>query len=89
MRKKHYEAIASIILFEKRRPLGHDEWHKIPEYISKALADYFEQDNPKFNRARFLEDCGVESHCNTCDCGRVASLKEIGHHDDCSIYKTY
>jgi len=80
MRKKHYEAIASIVKlnFDGTQPV-----------LARDLADYFEQDNPKFDRARFLEACGVESHCNTCDCGRVASLKEIGHHDDCSIYKTY
>jgi len=28
--------------------------------ISFLLADYFEKDNPRFDRDRFLEACGVE-----------------------------
>jgi hypothetical protein len=29
--------------------------------IASATADIFEQDNSRFNRAKFLKDCGVES----------------------------
>lgn len=66
MTKKHYEAIAAVILFEKRRPLAHDEWLKIPEYIAVALADYFATDNPKFDRARFLQACGIDQIKEDC-----------------------
>ena len=52
MTKKHYEAIASIVKlnFDGTQPV-----------LARDLADYFEQDNPKFDRARFLEACGVET----------------------------
>jgi len=54
MTKKHYEAIAIII-----QPLT--TWNeKDAQYIANELADYFQTDNPKFNRTRFLEACGVE-----------------------------
>lgn len=49
MKKKHYDAIAAIVKKYER----HAEW--IPE----KLADYFEVENPKFQRAKFMEACGV------------------------------
>ncbi len=50
MTKKHYEAIAAIL-------------KKAEEYgasVPHMLADFFASDNPKFDRARFLQACGIE-----------------------------
>lgn len=50
--KKDYEAIAKLL-----RP--YSEAEKVPPFsIACALADYFAQDNPHFDRARFLAACG-------------------------------
>lgn len=50
MTKKHYEAIASAIKTS----------HNL-ETATKKLADYFSTDNPKFDRTRFLQACGIET----------------------------
>jgi len=54
--KKNYEAIADCIEYRLCARDNH------PHEIAKRLADYFAQDNPKFNRIKFLEACGIE-HC--------------------------
>lgn len=64
MKKKHYELIARI--FNKNI---HDKDPKMAEVrysgntIAKAMAQQFadvlSKDNPKFDRAKFLEACGV------------------------------
>lgn len=51
MTRKHFEAIAEII-------------RAIPEDVSRStaahdLADYFETQNPLFDRRRFLIACGL------------------------------
>lgn len=66
MTKKHFEAIAAIILDERPATL----WGMTDDYsdgnrdgiktIAERLADYFATENPQFNRARFLAACGVE-----------------------------
>jgi len=56
MTKKHYTAIAEVI-----KP--YTAYHPANLYakpIAENLAYYFAQDNPRFNRTRFLEACGVE-----------------------------
>lgn len=60
--KQHYEAIAKIIKQEI-------EWSESYQtegvrtntckHIALDLAQYFESDNPRFDRKRFLEACGV------------------------------
>jgi hypothetical protein len=57
MTKKHYEAIAKAFYAYIATNTGAN----IARPIAKDLADYFAQDNPKFNRSRFLEACGIES----------------------------
>jgi hypothetical protein len=65
MTKKHYEAIASIIEY-----YAHDT--TVYNALANRLADYFAQDNPKFDRQRFLKACGIEvdkhsgGYCNEC-----------------------
>ena len=44
--KRHYEAIAEVLM-------GCDRY----EDIESGLADLFEDDNPRFDRDRFLEAC--------------------------------
>ena len=64
MTKKHYEAIAGIIkdlhsmnseLHENGRGYRKDAL----KAVSSELSDYFQTDNKNFNRARFLEACGI------------------------------
>jgi hypothetical protein len=55
MTKKHYEAIARII----RHYIESCQISKECEVLDE-LADYFEQDNPRFLREKFLKACGVE-----------------------------
>ncbi len=60
--KKYYEMVAGAL---------HDAHTRFPEVRpdaaqqseddAHALADVFERDNPKFDRARFLKACGVAS----------------------------
>lgn len=52
--KKHYEAIADCIEYRLCAKDNH------PHKIAERLADYFATENPKFNRAMFLQACGIE-----------------------------
>ena len=55
MTKKHYERIAAILHIARTSvPKHNHEW-----WIAENLADYFATDNPKFDRARFLQACGI------------------------------
>ena len=60
MTKKHYEAIAKELLFYNA---GRDK--QVIERIANSFADYFEQDNPRFDRSRFLEACGIDTKSQT------------------------
>lgn len=51
MTKKDYEAVAKII--REVRSLPMPEAYKV-ECIAGRLADVFQKDNPRFDRARFL-----------------------------------
>jgi hypothetical protein len=58
MSKKHYEAIAAIILAElKISDVGEK---LVIEHLSEKLADYFKDDNPQFSINRFLVACGLK-----------------------------
>ena len=57
MTKKHYEAIAAAFHAYIATGTGVN----IARPIAKDLADYFATDNPKFDRARFLQACGIET----------------------------
>lgn len=63
MTKKHFEAIAAILNSFYIVPRG------VPSRaleaaavsgIAEEMADLFAQENPRFDRARFLKACGVE-----------------------------
>ena len=48
MTRKHYQAIAELI------SRGVD-----PVELVHLLSDIFEEDNPRFDRAKFLKACGL------------------------------
>ena len=66
--KKHYETIADALAHEMRYISGvfgnsqqqrqHDMCETVREVADK-LADRFAEDDPLFNRERFLNACGV------------------------------
>lgn len=61
--KKDFVAVAAVI-----KSIGHRQFHKpdfadgvdaAREYIARDLANLYAQQNPRFDRARFLAACGV------------------------------
>jgi hypothetical protein len=69
--KKDYVAIAAIIASEQEPVMPQDissediAVHQALEnkrfLVARRFADYFERNNPRFNRERFLTACGVQS----------------------------
>lgn len=62
--KQHYKAIAEIIdsNTQHKGPPQNDIDEGVRrggKYIALALADYFPDDNPLFDRQKFLEACGT------------------------------
>jgi len=58
MTKKTYIGTVGIIR-EARRNINNDKYDKrdTVDSIRTALADMFETDNPKFDRAKFIQAC--------------------------------
>ena len=56
MTRKHFEQTAAIIKAARSQPQ-----HKAVEYIARQLAVDFADDNPNFDRDRFLTACGIKS----------------------------
>jgi len=52
MTKKHFQAIADAI-----KPYSES---RVAMDIAKTLAKVFHDDNPRFQRARFLKACGID-----------------------------
>ena len=50
--QRHYQAIADVIKVGKFEPTLHAE-------LVIGLIEMFERDNPKFDRVRFLDACGL------------------------------
>jgi hypothetical protein len=66
MTRKDYEAIAAAIRAQVRPskpdPKGYvSEHNNAVENTALAISRHMEGDNPRFDRARFLKDCGVQS----------------------------
>lgn len=58
MTKKHFEAIAVLLRSQKAQARTSDE--NVTVCVRAAqLADLFQSENPRFDRARFLKACGV------------------------------
>jgi len=57
--KKHYKTIAEIV---NLRTFEYENRDVIdPELLVYDLTDYFAQDNPQFDRQKFLDACGLNS----------------------------
>ena len=56
MTRKDYELIAKVF---KKFPRYTDELALNIEVLATELGKALEQDNPRFDRARFLDACGV------------------------------
>jgi hypothetical protein len=59
MTRKDYELIARSIYVD--RELVEEGQRKVVDYIAKGLAEQFQAMNPRFDRARFLNACNVNS----------------------------
>lgn len=61
--KQHYKAIAEIIgkEIDPSCLISEDacDTCKAVERIARTLTDYFEKDNPLFDRKKFLDACGI------------------------------
>jgi hypothetical protein len=55
--KRHYQAIADV-LKTHNNDIGVDEGYCY--YQTMDMIEMFERDNPKFDRARFLDACGLD-----------------------------
>ena len=61
--RQHYKAIAAII---KTQPTyettkGYPgSYHNCTGDIAEKLADYFAQNNSRFNKEKFLDACGIK-----------------------------
>ena len=58
-RKKDYVAIANMIA-EKTPACWGEDAIQLRDSLAKRMAYYFADDNPKFDRERFLKACGVK-----------------------------
>lgn len=56
MSKKDYELVASVIY---SLYLGHENWNRNGQQVASKFADKLAEHNPKFNRSKFLEACGI------------------------------
>jgi hypothetical protein len=62
MTKTDYELVASAIEFS-HQSLNDNQFNKLYDGIERTaetIADYLQADNPKFNRNKFLEACGIQ-----------------------------
>lgn len=58
MSKKHYIRLAEVIRLAKPYAEGSDQAERIVRDIAGTIANVCEDDNPRFDRARFLAACG-------------------------------
>jgi hypothetical protein len=59
MTRKDYELIARSIYVD--RELVEEGQRKVVDFIAKGLAEQLQAMNPRFDRARFLNACNVNS----------------------------
>lgn len=59
MSRKDYEAIAKILAEEAEANRNSDEGWRAVSAITWSLAEYFAEDNPEFNRSRFMAAAGI------------------------------
>jgi len=56
MTKKDFEAVAKVLNFSSA--FGSPQW-ETRQWIASELAELFANDNPNFDRDRFMEACGL------------------------------
>jgi hypothetical protein len=65
MTKKDYILIAAVLAKRgchiAQDPAFREGWHAALSAYAHALADALASENPRFDRARFLAACGVQS----------------------------
>jgi hypothetical protein len=66
MSRKDYEKVAAILREENDfagdgRDLASRTARAVVATVTVKMADMFAEDNPRFNRAKFLEACGDEA----------------------------
>lgn len=67
MSRMTYNAVAAMIAGERKRTED-KRFGSIPRFfvlettrnLAVSMANLFSQDNPRFDRARFMEACGIE-----------------------------
>lgn len=59
MTRKHFNAIAKTFAERMEEIAGDEYLCEQTAILAEHFADVFERDNPNFNRARFLDACGV------------------------------
>ena len=61
MTKKHYEAIAKAIRTYQPDDSRYYYDEVVCDFVRmcEQMADFFQKDNPKFDRTKFLESCGA------------------------------
>jgi len=61
--KKHFESIARIVNVTFQHQATNldvcEGWNAAASSMAHRLADYFEHENPRFDRERFLKACGI------------------------------
>jgi hypothetical protein len=56
---RHYEAIAGVLKYNLNDAIGGDQREGVLSVI-RHTANMFRDDNPRFQRDRFLKACGIE-----------------------------
>jgi hypothetical protein len=59
MTKRHFEAIAKILKSAREDAIAIGETPLQTSDVALGMADYFANENPRFDRARFLTACGL------------------------------
>lgn len=57
--RQHYKAIAEIVKLCSGPDIHHGYQTTHTADLVDGLADYFAQDNPRFDRAKFRAACGI------------------------------
>lgn len=59
MTKRHFESIARILKNARGTAIDSGEAPMQVSDVALSLADYFANENPRFDRAQFLTACGL------------------------------
>ena len=58
MSRKHYIEVAKVIQ-DQMLLNGGQRTETVLKAVAESLADMFKQDNPRFDRSRFMDACGL------------------------------